>query len=145
MGNYTSFGALQNSTVQFDLSNVAFRTKEHGNTSAEHDTEVSVSYLYPAAHQTTARIAFSIRKDICDKMIKENGAYWTGGVVTQGVFSRLYLIPSDKGYKISRNPSQTTRGYLQIPVDDESTKVYVGKHKMQYDDHNEAYYITVNE
>lgn len=142
---YNSFADLKSSTVRFDLSKGNFRTKGYKTTAANNRDEINISLVKKGKPSNTMCVSFSIRKDIAEKMIKEGGKTWTCGVVQEGIFERLYIIPDEYGYSLFTN-DHGLRYYTKIPTDEMSAfEKFAGKHRVQYDEYNKAWYVTVLE
>ena len=141
--SYSSFADLKTSTMKFDLSKGNFSTKRrHFNTKAGEDTEIRLSLVKGGNNQDIC-VSLSIRQDIKDKL-GEEGNYWTCGIVKEGMFERLYIIPDEYGYALYTN-KHGARWYVKIPIDNKvEYEKYVGKHELQYDDVNNAWFMTAN-
>lgn len=51
-------------------------------------------------------------------------------------------MESEEGYKLTSSGRVTTRLYATLNISDERPFYkYIGKHNLQYDPHNKAYYI----
>lgn len=142
--SYTSFESMKNTTVQFDLSNTNFRLKNRHMGDKTISEEVGISLIKGGANQDMC-VSWSIREDLGQMLTKEYGKYWTCGIVREGVFERLYFIPNEMGYSLYTN-KQATRYYTKVVIENRAEfEKYIGHHKLQYDDHNDAYYILAGE
>lgn len=142
--SYTSFNDLKATTVRFDLSKGDFKTRGRGHKHATNTDEIGFSIITNGSLREK-NACFSVRSDLSDKMRNSYGEYWTCGIVTEGVFERLYLIPAKDGFKLVKNP-KGTRNYLKVPITGDVTcfERYDGYHELQFDEYNDAYFITVN-
>lgn len=144
--SYTSFNDLKESTLRFDLSKGSFITKKSGYSLRANDSDdVSVSVINKGGTRQGVCVQFSVKEEIADTMIKGSGRNWACGIVKEGVWERIYLIPDEYGYALYTN-DHGKRWYMKAPIEDRTDwDRFTGRHEMKYDNANKAYYISLED
>lgn len=142
--SYASFAELKGASARFDLSKGTFLTRKSGGGGGKKNSDISVSVGHNGRDAHLCYVAFSIKDEIAKKML-EKGSTWTCGLVSDGSLERLYILPDEMGFSLWDNDA-SSRHYTRIRVDELAPfDKYTGEHRLQFDDYNDAYYVTATE
>ena len=141
--SYASFAELKGASARFDLSTGTFSKRTSGGGGGKNNYDISIS-LGSNGRQGLLYVSMSIKDELAKKML-EKSKNWTCGLVSDGCVERLYIIPDELGFALYDN-DVSSRHYTRIRVDELAPfDKYKGGHRLQFDEYNEAYYVTATE
>ena len=142
--SYASFAELKGASARFDLSKGTFATKTSGGGGGKNVYDVSITVGHNGRGEGLCYVSLSVKDEIAEKMLKKSKT-WTCGLVSDGYVERLYIIPDELGFVLYNN-DMATRHYSRIRVEELAPfDKYKGGHRLQYDEYNDAYYVTEKE
>ena len=142
--SYASFAELKGASARFDLSKGTFTRRTSGGGGGKKNSDISITIGHNGRSDHLCYVSLSIKDDVAKKML-EKGSTWTCGLVSDGTLERLYILPDEMGFSLWDN-DLSSRHYTRIRVDELAPfERYIGGHRLQFDEYNEAYYVTATE